>query len=188
MLRSQDYFQKNLAELPEAGPPKCPKDLRTGEVAARAGVNVETLRYYERRGLLAEPPRSRSGYRCYPEVAVERVRQVKVLQELGFSLADISSLLALRTDSPITCNDLSRLARDKLAIVEEKLAALRGVHDALIDVTRSCCDSAHDHSACGRLQQLDPVTRLDSNANHPHTSAASQASLDTEVLASNELK
>ena len=183
MLRSQGYFQKNPAEPPEADAPKGPTGLRSGEAAARAGVNVETLRYYERRGLLPEPARSRSGYRCYPEVAVERVRQIKVLQQLGFSLTDISSLLALRTDSPITCNDLVRLARDKLDVIEEKLAALQGVRDALIDVTRSCCKSTHDHGACGRLQQLDPATRLDSNANHPHTSAATPASLDTGPLA-----
>lgn len=157
MLRSQVLHQNEVVVPPTAGPPGHHTNLRSAEVAALAGVNVETLRYYERRGLLPEPPRSPSRYRCYPQSAIERVRQVKVLQQLGFSLADIASLLSLRTDSPVTCSDLSRLARDKLAIVEEKLAALEGVRDALAEVTRSCCDSTHDDRSCARLQHLSPT-------------------------------
>ncbi len=126
--------------------------LRSAEVADRAGVNVETLRYYERRGLLAEPPRTPSGYRCYPEAAVRRVRQVKTLQQLGFSLNDIAGLLDVRVDAPVSCHDLARHARDKLAVVEDKLAALQQVRDTLVEVTRSCCAPSHDPRTCARLQ------------------------------------
>lgn len=154
MLQSQDLREKKIGSPAPAGPdePRPRHDLRSAEVAQSAGVNIETLRYYERRGLLPEPPRTPSGYRCYPETAVERVRQVKVLQQLGFSLADITGLLTLRPDSPVTCTDLSRLAQDKLAIVEEKLAALQRVRDALVEVTRSCCHPTHDGRSCARLQ------------------------------------
>jgi DNA-binding transcriptional MerR regulator len=130
--------------------------LRSAEVADRAGVNVETLRYYERRGLLPEPPRTASGYRCYPEAAVQRVRQVKTLQQLGFSLGDIAGLLDVRVDAPVRCDDLAGHARAKLAVVEDKLAALEQVRDALVEVTRACCAPTHDPSSCARLQP-DPI-------------------------------
>lgn len=154
MQRSQDLGEKKIGSPTPAHPhPSQPRrGLRSAEVAASAGVNVETLRYYERRGLLPEPPRTPSGYRCYPETAIERVRQVKVLQQLGFSLADIAGLLTLRPDSPVTCTDLSRLAQDKLAAVNEKLAALQQVRDTLLEVIDSCCHPTHDDRSCARLQ------------------------------------
>jgi DNA-binding transcriptional MerR regulator len=74
------------------------KALRIGEVAGRAGVNVQTLRFYERRGLLPEPPRRASGYREYAPESVRRVRFIKRAQELGFTLAEVEELLRLRED------------------------------------------------------------------------------------------
>ncbi len=132
--------------------------LRTAEVATLAGVNVETLRYYERRGLLEEPPRDSAGYRRYPEAAVGRVQQIKVLQHLGFSLDDIASLLALSTDSPLTCEELSQLARVKLGIIEAKLADLQGIRDSLVEIVHSCCEGTHDDSVCSRTQYFRPTS------------------------------
>src|SRR5262252_9659941 len=74
--------------------------MQTHEVAERAGVNAQTLRYYERRGLLAEPPRSPAGYRDYPPAAVEVLRFVKRSQELGFTLAEVEELLSLAEGGP----------------------------------------------------------------------------------------
>lgn len=145
MVRSQGLGEKSFTRL-------VPASLRSGEVADRAGVNVETLRYYERRGLLPVPPRTASGYRCYPESAVERVRHVKILQQLGFSLTEVLSLFDVRVDAPVTCGDLARLAQDKLASIEAKLTALQQIRDALLEVSRSCCAPTHDPRSCARLQ------------------------------------
>jgi len=74
--------------------------LRIGDVAERAGVNLQTIRYYERQGLLPRPPRLASGYRVFPDAAVRQVRFIKRAQELGFSLAEIRDLLSLRARGP----------------------------------------------------------------------------------------
>lgn len=89
--------------------------------------------------------------------AVSRIRQVKTLQQLGFSLAEIATLLDLRVDSPVACGDLARMARDKLAVVEARLAALGGVRDALAEVVDSCCGDVHDERSCARLQPGRPA-------------------------------
>jgi DNA-binding transcriptional MerR regulator len=78
--------------------------MRTHEVADRAGVNAQTLRYYERRGLLAEPPRSPAGYRDYPTSVVGVVRFVKRSQELGFTLTEVEELLSLAEGGPDSCD------------------------------------------------------------------------------------
>jgi MerR family copper efflux transcriptional regulator len=87
--------------------------LKIGEVAERGGVNLQTIRYYEREGLLPEPPRRESGYRMFPESTVRRVRFIKRAQELGFTLAEIRELLSLRmmrAETAPRC-DLSRRPR-----------------------------------------------------------------------------
>ena len=80
--------------------------LRSGELAKQAGVNVETLRVYERKGILPQPPRRASGYREYPPDAVDRIRFIKRAQELGFTLKEIKELLELGADPQTTCADL----------------------------------------------------------------------------------
>ncbi|TCC47558.1 MerR family transcriptional regulator [Kribbella capetownensis] len=78
--------------------------MRTGELAEHVGVSVETLRYYERSGLLHEPPRTAGGYRDYPTSAVEQLRFVKRAQELGFSLDHVEELLDLDARGPVGCD------------------------------------------------------------------------------------
>ena len=112
--------------------------MRIGEVASQAGVNVETLRYYERRGLLREPERRRSGYRAYPEDAVRVVRFIKRAQELGFSLADVEELLRLASGGPETCAEVRALASRKIEDLDRRLATLRAMRSSLVTLVRTC--------------------------------------------------
>ena len=100
--------------------------MRTGQVARQSGVNTQTLRYYERRGLLQVPPRRPSGYREYAPDAVGIIRFVKRAQELGFSLTEVESLLNLAAGGPANCDRARGLATEKLAELKGKIASLRG--------------------------------------------------------------
>lgn len=103
--------------------------MRIGEVAAHAGVKVDTLRYYERRGLLAEPDRSESsGYREYSPDAVAQVKFIKRAQDLGFSLAEIDGLLRLRDGRAGNRVEVRNLAKSKLRTIDEKIAHLQRHH------------------------------------------------------------
>ena len=106
-----------------------PTSLTIGEVAERAAVNVQTIRYYERRGLLPDPPRSASGYRQYDQRNVARVRFIKRAQALGFSLSDISDLLALRVDPSSSCEEVLHHAEIKLRDIDERIEDLRRMHE-----------------------------------------------------------
>jgi len=112
--------------------------LKTGELAERAGVHVETLRFYERRGLLSEPPRRASGYRAYAEESVRRIRFIKRAQDLGFSLKEIGELLALRVEPTVTCAEVRAKAAAKVADVRQKIADLQAIEQALQTLTASC--------------------------------------------------
>jgi DNA-binding transcriptional MerR regulator len=113
--------------------------LRTGEVAGRAGVNVQTLRYYERRGLIAEPLRSVGGHRAYPPDTVALIATIKAAQRLGFTLDEVADLLAARRGHPSA--GLRRRAREKLAEVDRRLADLAAIRTALAEVVTAECDS-----------------------------------------------
>jgi DNA-binding transcriptional MerR regulator len=119
-----------------------PAGLRSGEVAAAADVNVQTLRYYERRGLLADPVRSPGGHRLYPPETVTRLRVIKAAQRLGFTLEEVAELLVLgrhrhgkRVDA-----GLQRRARAKLDEVEERIADLVTIRDNLSAALDAGCD------------------------------------------------
>jgi DNA-binding transcriptional MerR regulator len=120
--------------------------LRTGEVAERAGVNIQTLRYYERRGLIAEPIRSVGGHRTYPPDTVSLIGVIKAAQRLGFTLGEISDLLAASTRGHRT-PDLKQRALDKIAEVDRKLADLSAIREALTKVVAAECDSL-THCTC----------------------------------------
>ena len=112
--------------------------MRIGEVAARAGVNIETLRYYERRGLLKAPERQGSGYRAYAEGSVKIVRFIKRAQELGFTLADIDGLLRLAEGGPESCREVRALATAKIEDLEERIATLQAMRESLQALVRTC--------------------------------------------------
>src|SRR2546422_2080942 len=103
------------------------KTFKIGEVAAKAGVNIQTLRYYERRGILQEPVRRPSGYREYQPETVQVVRFIKRAQELGFTLAEIEELLRLRHDRTATCAEVRRAATVKIEDIDRKLKSLRAM-------------------------------------------------------------
>ena len=111
--------------------------MRTSEVAAQAHVNTQTLRYYERRGLLPQPRRTRSGYRAYTPDAVRVVRFVKRAQQLGFTLDDIEELLHL-AEGPASCDDTKTMARARIADLQHRIADLAGMRDALSRLVDTC--------------------------------------------------
>ena len=112
--------------------------LTSSKLAKAAGVNVETLRYYIRRGLLPEPPRRDSGYRMYPPENVERLRFIKSAQELGFTLEEIQQLLSLRVDENATAEDVRQQAQEKVTQIDAKIAALQQMRDALAHLVEQC--------------------------------------------------
>ncbi len=114
------------------------KTLKTGELAKQAGVNVETLRFYEREGLLAEPPRRASGYREYPPDTVQRIRFIQRAKELGFTLREIKGLLELRVDPETTCAEVKQQAAEKIADVKQKISDLRRIERALNKLLKTC--------------------------------------------------
>lgn len=114
--------------------------LRTGEVAERAGVNVQTLRYYERRGLLAEPARSLGGHRTYPPETVTLLGVIKAAQRLGFTLDEVAELLDTgRRRHPTPA--LRDRALAKIAEVERRIDDLTAIRDQLSQIVAAECDS-----------------------------------------------
>lgn len=112
--------------------------LTIGRVAERAGVPIETIRYYERRGLMPDPPRTDAGYRLYDGESVTRLRFIKEAQALGFTLEEIGDLLALRVDGETSCEDVRRRAERKVAEIEAKLSSLQAMRAALHEMIASC--------------------------------------------------
>jgi Hg(II)-responsive transcriptional regulator len=124
-------------------------------LALRATVNPQTLRYYERRGLLAEPVRSAGGYRVYPDEAVRRVRFIRRAQELGFTLAEVETLLDLAEGGPDSCDKVRALATEKIADLRRRIADLRALQAGLSRLVATC-DLPRARRECPILQELDP--------------------------------
>lgn len=130
-----------------------------GQLARLSGVGVETIRYYERERLIAEPPRRASGYRQYPEDALARLRFIRRAKELGFSLKDIKELLGLRLASGTTCADIRKRAEVKIAEVRAKLGMLRQMEQALMKLTAACRGRGpvSDCPILDALEEQDPT-------------------------------
>lgn len=128
--------------------------LTIGVVARRADVGVETVRFYERQGLVARPPRPRKGYRTYPEETVERIRFVRHAQALGFTLEEIAALLALRVTAGANCAAVRSRAAIKLTDVETKIAKLVRIRDALEKLV-AACPGRGAIAQCTILEALD---------------------------------
>jgi len=110
-----------------------------GRAAESAGVNVETIRFYERRQLIEQPPKPTcGGFRSYPEDTIRRVRFIRRAQELGFSLREISELLSLRTTHNADASDVRQLALDKIRDVDEKINHLQQIRSGLADLIEAC--------------------------------------------------
>jgi MerR family mercuric resistance operon transcriptional regulator len=133
--------------------------LKIGEVAERSGVNLQTIRYYEREKLLPEPPRLASGYRVYPDQTVRRIRFIKRAQEIGFTLAEIRELLAIRISADRDSSDVRTIAQAKITDIDEKIQTLQRMKKALGRITQRCsgCVSA---SECPILESIDSEEML----------------------------
>ncbi|WP_327010676.1 MerR family transcriptional regulator [Dactylosporangium sp. NBC_01737] len=121
-------------------PHRSTRGLRTGQAAEQAGVNIQTLRYYERRGLLAEPDRSPGGHRTYPADTVALLTVIKAAQRLGFTLDEVADLLDTGRRLHPTA-DLRHRARTKLTEIDHKIAHLQAIRETLTQVVAAECDS-----------------------------------------------
>ena len=128
--------------------------LTIGQLARRADVGVETVRFYQRKGLLAEPDRRPSGYRQYDEVVVDRLRFIKRGKELGFTLNEIKDLLSLRLDTSTTCAEVKERAEEKIGDIKAKIRTLQQMKKALVKVTKACSGRGGT-SECPILEALD---------------------------------
>lgn len=132
--------------------------MHTQELATRAGVNPQTLRYYERRRLLPDPPRSSSGYRAYPDEAVAQVRFVKRAQELGFTLDEIAELLHLAGGGPHSCESARALAETRITEIEAKITDLQRMRDSLGRLVDTCA-RPHAQRDCPLLEEINNAAR-----------------------------
>ncbi len=128
--------------------------LKVGEVARRAGVNLQTVHYYERRGLLPSPPRTDANYRSYPAGAVLRVRFIKRAQDLGFTLKEIEELLSLRATPRAGCADVRGRAEAKVRDIDEKIRTLEAMRRALTKLVGECSGRG-PVTDCPILEALD---------------------------------
>ena len=112
--------------------------LTRSQLADAANVNIETLRYYERRGLIPAPPRSEANYRRYPHTAVDRVRFVKQAQDLGFSLEEIKELLSLRSTRGARSGEVRKRAQKKIDEVSDRIRSLERIRGALEHLVSRC--------------------------------------------------
>jgi Hg(II)-responsive transcriptional regulator len=128
--------------------------VRTSELAAEAAVNPQTLRYYERRGLLSRPARSPGGYRVYPVEAVQRVRFIRRAQELGFTLAEIDVLLHLAEGGPESCEKVRALATEKIIDLRRRIADLQALQIGLSRLVATC-ELPRSQRECPILHELN---------------------------------
>lgn len=112
--------------------------LTIGKIADQAGVNVETIRFYERQGLIEQPPKPHRSFRHYPPEAIKRVRFIREAQKLGFSLKEISGLLDLRADPSADCQSVRASALAKRGEIESKIKRLKRIDEALESLISHC--------------------------------------------------
>jgi MerR family transcriptional regulator, copper efflux regulator len=115
-----------------------PKAMTIKKVAVQAGVGIETIRFYEREALISEPPRTPSGYRQYSPGAVARIKFIKRVQSLGFSLPEIKDLMALKMKKTARRQDLRQKAEKKIAEIEAKIQSLQKIKETLKQMTQTC--------------------------------------------------
>ncbi|MDA8084745.1 MAG: MerR family transcriptional regulator [Nitrospiraceae bacterium] len=145
--------------------------LTTGRLAKEAGVNIDTVRYYEKRGLIPKPPRKDSGYRMFREDAVKRIIFIKHAQEIGFSLHEIEELLFLRVSSKTTCHEVKKRTEAKIVEVEGKILNLQRIKRAL----EKMADICRANKRIGDCPILDMLDAQGDNLSLPQNSKAAQS-------------
>ena len=133
------------------------KKLTIAVAAQQAGVGVETIRYYQRQGLIDEPAKPLQGYRIYPEQTIARIRFIKRAQQLGFTLKEIASLLQLDATQ---CDETRAFAEEKLRLIEDKIAGLQSIQQTLNDLIQHC-DTNPQGASCPIIYSISqPVLKI----------------------------
>lgn len=140
--------------------------MRIGELATKAGVDVQTVRYYEREGLIDPPSRTASGYRNYGPAHLERMQFIRHCRSLDMPLADVKRLIALSSDKGVSCDEVNGMVRTHLERVCAKRAALELLEKQLAGLNAQC-ESGHRVADCGILQELIHAARGEACACHP---------------------
>ena len=128
--------------------------MRIGEVARQAGVNIQTIRFYERRGLLKEPHRRPSGYRDYSAAAIRRVQFIKSSQSVGFTLQEIQALIRLREQRVHSAEQVRAVGEAKIRAIDEKIHQLQTMRNEL-DLLLRNCNCGPRQPICGALEAMD---------------------------------
>lgn len=126
-----------------------------GQIASKSGVTIDTIRVYERQGLIEAPERRSNGYRHYPGRTIKRIHFIKWAQALGFTLKEINELLAIERPSAHACKEASRLAEYKLSIIENKLKVLLQFKEALESIINTCDTTGKNCPVLEALKQMD---------------------------------
>lgn len=133
--------------------------MTIGRVAKLAGVGVETIRFYEREGLIEEPPRRASGYRQYPTDTVDQLRFIRRAKELGFTLKEVKELMSLRDGGGTRRGEVRKIAEARMRDIDQKLARLQAMRRALSGLVESC--------ACGRRPACPILEALNDPEDEP---------------------
>ena len=129
--------------------------MKISDLAKSAGVNIETIRYYERLGLITEPPRTEFGYRIFPSEVIQRIRFIKRSQDLGFTLTEIHKLLTLTDNEHFSCGEIQQFASQKLKEIESKIRDLQNITNVLQDLLIKCGETSVD--GCPIIERLQGV-------------------------------
>ena len=132
------------------------KRLTIGQLAKESGVRTDTIRYYEQLGLIKPEGRSESGYRLYSDDAIRLVQFIRRAKDLGFTLAEIKTLLTLKASQTATCNDMLQRTEEKLEEAKENIKHLNRMHDALEKLAEECPGGDMPLSKCPILDYLYP--------------------------------
>jgi len=128
---------------------------KVGDIAEKVGVNVETLRYYEKIKIMPKPKRMESRYRIYDELDLKRLLFIKRAKELGFTLKEIKELLNLKIESTATCGDVKHLAEHKLTDIEERIKDLKNIKNVLIKLVNQCVCEEVSTEECPILEVIE---------------------------------
>lgn len=126
-----------------------------GQIAKDVGINVETIRYYEKLKLLPKPKRKESRYRIYDEMDLKRLLFIKRAKELGFTLREIKELLELRIDSEAKCGDVKHLTENKLKDVDNRIRDLKKIRSVLVKLINHCVNEEVSSDECPILESIE---------------------------------
>ena len=131
-------------------------EIFVGQLAGEAGINVETIRYYEKLKLLPKPKRKESRYRIYDDTDLKRLLFIKRAKELGFTLKEIRGLFDLRIDSEAKCGDVKHLTEHKLKDVDNRIRDLKKIRNVLVKLINQCVNEEVSSDECPILEAIDP--------------------------------